>query len=59
LSPIAVTGGILFAQIATGFLHTCASTSANVLYCWGSNGNGRLGDNSQTDAASPTAVFVP
>jgi alpha-tubulin suppressor-like RCC1 family protein len=59
LSPIAVTGGILFAQIATGFGHTCASTSANVLYCWGFNGFGRLGINSQVDAASPTAVFVP
>jgi len=35
---------------------TCAIASNDQVYCWGSNDNGRLGDNTTTDRLVPTAV---
>ena len=36
------------AAIATGSENSCSLTSAGAVKCWGSNGNGQLGDNSTT-----------
>ncbi|MDR1969834.1 MAG: hypothetical protein LBQ11_00600 [Candidatus Nomurabacteria bacterium] len=44
-------------QISTGSNHTCAIASDNKAYCWGSNNNGQIGDNtSGTNRLIPTAV---
>ncbi len=45
------------AAIATGVGHTCALTTAGGAKCWGSNGNGQLGDNSTTSRLTPVEVF--
>ncbi|MCL2451665.1 glycine-rich protein [Candidatus Saccharibacteria bacterium] len=49
-------GGKTAKQITAGTLHTCAIASDDTVYCWGSNGSGRLGDNSLTQRPAPTAV---
>ena len=59
--PVAVdTSGVLagktLTQISAGSLHTCALDSAGAAYCWGYNGNGGLGDGSNSDSSVPVAV---
>jgi alpha-tubulin suppressor-like RCC1 family protein len=56
MTPIAVNGGVVFAQITGGGAHTCGLTSDGSAYCWGANGNGQLGDNSTTTRDVPVAV---
>jgi alpha-tubulin suppressor-like RCC1 family protein len=48
-------GGVI--QIATGDAHTCALLSAGTVRCWGSGGNGRLGDGATTDRSLPVVVL--
>lgn len=42
--------------ISAGFSHTCVIASDNQAYCWGFNGSGALGDNSNKDSNTPVAV---
>ena len=44
------------AEIAVGIYHSCAIAETGVLYCWGKNDAGQLGDGSTTDRAAPTAI---
>ena len=37
--PVAVSGGITFAAMAAGYLHTCGLAGGGSVYCWG-NGEG-------------------
>ncbi|MBK7660375.1 MAG: choice-of-anchor D domain-containing protein [Betaproteobacteria bacterium] len=56
-APVGVVGlesGVT--AIAGGAGHTCALTSAGAVMCWGSNGQGSLGNGSQIDSLVPTAV---
>jgi len=48
-SPVAVTGGLLFAKISAGGNYTRGLTSAGQAYCWGGWGNGELGDGGPSD----------
>jgi alpha-tubulin suppressor-like RCC1 family protein len=41
--PAPVAGGHVFDTIDTGESNTCALTTADELYCWGSNWSGQLG----------------
>ena len=55
-TPAAVTGGQLFTDISAGKFHTCGVASGGVVYCWGFNGDGELGDSDTVNVAVPTRV---
>lgn len=56
-SPVAVTGGITsWSKITSGTLHVLAIANNGVLYAWGYNGGGRLGDNTTSQRSSPVTV---
>lgn len=42
-TPRPVAGGISFLSIDVGFEHGCGVSTDRGLYCWGANGDGRLG----------------
>lgn len=53
-SPVTVVGGITdWRQLAVGETHTIGLTRSGLLYTWGWNNNGRLGDNSGISRSSP------
>ena len=54
--PVAVAGGITFQSLSAGSTHTCGIATSGTLYCWGSNGDGRLGDGTTTYRNAPVAV---
>jgi alpha-tubulin suppressor-like RCC1 family protein len=59
LTPVAVQqGGVTFASITGGNVHTCGLTGAGAgaAYCWGWNAYGQLGDNTTTRRLTPVAV---
>ena len=57
LSPAAIAGNLVFADVDAGFRHTCARTTDNTLYCWGSGDAGQLGINSITQRTVPARVL--
>ena len=57
LTPVDVSGlssGVT--AISPGYFHTCALLSTGAVKCWGNNGNGQIGDNSQIQRLTPVAV---
>jgi alpha-tubulin suppressor-like RCC1 family protein len=65
LTPVPVTGGLTFTALSSGGGHPCglaAGTPAGtpgIMYCWGWNGVGALGDGTTTSRSSPTPVSAP
>ena len=49
-TPTRVSGGLQFAQISAGTEHTCAVTTAQKAYCWGSS---QLGDGTNASGTTP------
>ena len=39
--------------------HSCATTTANEVFCWGANDRGQLGTASQDDSPTPAAATLP
>lgn len=56
VGPLPVAGGLRFASIATGGIHTCGITTSARLYCWGTNRYGNLGTGSTAESHLPAAV---
>ena len=56
LTPTVISSGTSFWTISTGYGHSCAITTANVLYCWGDNTYGQIGDGTVTQRLSPVIV---
>jgi alpha-tubulin suppressor-like RCC1 family protein len=42
--------------IAAGYIHTCALLADHTVWCWGSNGDGQLGDGTRTSPLTPVQV---
>lgn len=56
-SPVSVTGGLLFDSIASGRKASCAITSSDLAYCWGTDSSGFLGNGgTNVSVSSPTAT---
>jgi alpha-tubulin suppressor-like RCC1 family protein len=55
-SPVPVSGGHTFIDIAAGGDHACAVATGGAAYCWGHNEQGQLGTGSTTNSAVPVAV---
>lgn len=57
LVPTLVKGRRFYAIASLGYSHTCALSKADHrAFCWGSNGNGQLGDGTTTERHVPVAV---
>jgi alpha-tubulin suppressor-like RCC1 family protein len=56
-TPVRVhAAGLRFGQVSAGDAHTCGVTTDNRAYCWGSNGDGGLGDGTTTTRLTPVPV---
>jgi len=60
-APVAVVrgdlpAGTVFTALTAGDTHTCGLADTGVLYCWGGNHDGQLGDDSTIDRGAPAAV---
>lgn len=58
-TPVNVSGGLRFSQLALEELHTCGVTTNNAAYCWGSNSVGQLGNTNPVNSNVPVAVMTP
>ncbi len=54
--PELVLGGLAFASVSAGDLHSCGETTDGQLYCWGLNDRGQLGTGNLNIGLSPLAV---
>ena len=56
-APVPVQGLYAdFIAVATGSSHTCGLTISGGVRCWGSNGDGQLGDGTTISRSTPVAV---
>jgi alpha-tubulin suppressor-like RCC1 family protein len=57
LSPVAVLGLTNVVSLDTGSFGTCAADAAGIARCWGYNGEGELGDGTNTNSSVPVQVI--
>src|SRR3989442_5529944 len=43
--------------VSAGVLHSCGVTVTNLVYCWGWNRDGEIGDGTKTDRPYPVRVL--
>ena len=55
-TPVSVIGGLSFAAVSAGAGAACGITTDHVPYCWGFNSQGRLGNGTGANSASPVAL---
>jgi alpha-tubulin suppressor-like RCC1 family protein len=53
---VVVAGGLTFASLSAGAFHSCGMTGAGLLYCWGDNTVGQLGDGTTINSNVPVKV---
>ena len=56
-APVPVAGGLAFATVEPGAVHTCGVATSGAAYCWGANFAGELGAGNATMSTSPVAVL--
>jgi alpha-tubulin suppressor-like RCC1 family protein len=60
-TPVAVSGGLRFRTLASGWVHNCGITTDGETYCWGGGAvekRGYLGDGQLTRSALPVRVLA-
>ena len=56
-APVAVSGGRTYTALVAGEVHTCGLATDGTAYCWGQNGQGKLGDGTNGPGrTAPVAV---
>jgi alpha-tubulin suppressor-like RCC1 family protein len=58
VTPIPVAGVRSFRSVSAGTNHTCGVTTGDVLFCWGLNDRGQLGDGTKIDRKRPVRVLT-
>jgi alpha-tubulin suppressor-like RCC1 family protein len=54
---LATTAATLpFAQVSAGYAHSCGVTTGGLVFCWGNNGAGQLGDGTIERRVLPTPI---
>jgi alpha-tubulin suppressor-like RCC1 family protein len=56
VNPVAVAGTLQYLKVSAGSSHTCAVTTTEKAYCWGSGFHGQIGDGKTYDRFTPRAV---
>src|SRR5205085_8626174 len=56
LGPVAVASNLTFTKLSTGASHSCAIAADAVLYCWGANESGEVGNGIGGDQLTPAAI---
>lgn len=61
-TPVEVSAGDMpqgdIKDVSVGFYYSCAIASDDRPYCWGANNNGQLGNGTDTDSITPSAVVA-
>jgi alpha-tubulin suppressor-like RCC1 family protein len=55
-TPVAVSGAATYSSVSAGNAFSCAIDLSKNAFCWGSNNNGQLGNNTIVDSDAPVAV---
>lgn len=55
-SPVSVSSVSTAADVAAGYVFSCARLTSKAVQCWGRNGEGELGNGTSTDSLVPTSV---
>lgn len=55
-TPVAA-GGVQFTDVIAGGMQSCARTATGLVYCWGANDAGQLGDGTFTSRTAPVPLF--
>jgi alpha-tubulin suppressor-like RCC1 family protein len=58
-APATVAGANVYRSVSAGSTHTCALTTSNRLFCWGSNDQGKIGVGSATALFNTPQAVAP